>query len=456
MDDWNQAEQRVELAQRLYETGDFSKAARELRSAIAVNPYNPSWHFNLALTLDALGDYAHAVAAYRRALELEPDDVEVINGLGVDQTRLGHYRDALDCFERIEKLDPSFEPAYCNRIVTYSEMGDHESAELMFYLARQIKDECPLCLYNLANSLYERQQFGKAIACWESVLKLDPEHCDVHARLAESHWSLGEFAKARECYIAQLREEPGDYETLLDLGELLLEMGELDDAGEKFRRVLEQAPEHVGAHFGLAELAFKRDQMDIAEKQLRLVLRLDKHYPGVHQKLGEVLLRKGKLTVAGVHLLAELRQPGQDAESLMELGQLLLEARKFRQANEALRKLVALEPENAAAHHSLAVSYFLMHDLDAGIRHCRRALKHRPNYALALYNLSLAHMQKGQMSRARRYASRAIVAAPTDKNIHTLAAQLGLNGFWQSVKAALRHPLHNLARRFRHGGPDKA
>ena len=34
-------------------------------------------------------------------------------------------------------------------------MGDHDKAELMFYLARQVKAECPLCLYNIANSLYE-------------------------------------------------------------------------------------------------------------------------------------------------------------------------------------------------------------------------------------------------------------------------------------------------------------
>lgn len=150
-----------------------------------------------------------------------------------------------------------------------------------------------------------------------------------------------------------------------------------------------------------------------------------------------------------MHLLAELRHAGEDPQALTELGQLLLEAGKVRQANGVLRKLVALKPTNPNARHSLAVSYFLMKDLDEGIRHCRKALKLKPNYPLALYNLALAHMQKGQLARARRYAARAIAAAPADENIRELAGQLGIVGFWKHLRRRLATGAHRFTRRKR-------
>ena len=43
-----------------------------------------------------------------------------------------------------------------------------------------------------------------------------------------------------------------------------------------------------------------------------------------------------------------------------------------------------------------------MDRLREGIRHCRRALKLKPEYPLALYNLAIAHLKMGQLPRARR------------------------------------------------------
>ena len=206
MNDWTQAERRVEEAQRLFEHGQYVKAAEELRSAIAINPYNASWHFNLAIALDAVGAYHQALAAYSRASELEPDDLEILNGMGVDYTRVGKHARSLECFERIEQLDPTYEPAYCNRIITYTEMGDHEQAEVMFYLARQVKEECPLCLYNVANSLYDRGEYHRAVGCWQRCMELDPGHPAVRVRLAEAHWSMGDTDEARRWYLEELRD----------------------------------------------------------------------------------------------------------------------------------------------------------------------------------------------------------------------------------------------------------
>jgi len=57
-------------------------------------------------------------------------------------------------FEQISRLT-HLRPCYCNRIITYTEMGCTTS-EQMFHLAQQISPDCALCYYNIGNSLYSR------------------------------------------------------------------------------------------------------------------------------------------------------------------------------------------------------------------------------------------------------------------------------------------------------------
>src|SRR5690606_13351656 len=118
----------------------------------------------------------------------------------------------------------SFEPAYCNRIIAYTEVGDHDKAEEMFYLARLYKEQCPHCYYNIGCSLSARGLHDKAIYCWQKTLDLDEDHPEVHVRIAEALWSKGELEQARKHYLIGLRQDPGAMATLLDLGELLQEM----------------------------------------------------------------------------------------------------------------------------------------------------------------------------------------------------------------------------------------
>ena len=441
MNDWTDAESRVERAHRLYERGRWPEAAAELRAAIAINPYNASWHFNLALTLEAMGDYEHACEAFDGALSLETADVETMNCMAVNLTRLGRYAEALERFEQIDALDPNYEPSYCSRIVTYAEIGDHDKAELMFYRARQITEDCPACYYNVGGSFFARDQYDRAIYCWRQTLRLDPAHPLANVRIAETYWAKGDLAQAREYYGKELASgRTPEVETLLDFGELLMEMNEPGEAEGAFRKAMDQASDNASAHFCLGELSLRTGRQADAETHFRKVAELDEKYPNIHLKLAEVMIGCGKVQEGAQHLILEMRRSGNDCQTLREVGKLLLEAHHCRQANLVLRRLVRLQPDDPHAQHNLAVSYFMLHRLSEGIRCCRRALKLKPDYPLALYNLALAHMRLGQTGRARRYAARAMTAAPGDENIRRLTRRLGARDFWSRLRSRLGSP----------------
>src|SRR5437588_5600906 len=108
MNDWNDAERRVERAQEFFEQRKWAEALDELRAATSINPYNASWFFNIGLTLDELGRFEEATDAYRQALGIEPDDLQSLHHLGMDLHQVGRFREALEAFERVEQIDASF------------------------------------------------------------------------------------------------------------------------------------------------------------------------------------------------------------------------------------------------------------------------------------------------------------------------------------------------------------
>jgi len=120
---YGKAERKARKAFELYEEGKVSLALSELEDALEINPSNGSWHFNKGLVLDTVNRFEDAINEYEIALQSDPADPEILNSLAVDYTRTGQYDLAINMFEYIEKIEPTFEPGYCNRIITYTEMG---------------------------------------------------------------------------------------------------------------------------------------------------------------------------------------------------------------------------------------------------------------------------------------------------------------------------------------------
>ena len=438
MSDWDEAEHRVEKAHELYERGRWQEALDELKAAIAINPFNGSWHFNLGLTYDALDRFPEAIAAYRLALEIDPDDVEVLNALGHDSNRAGNFDEAIGYFERVEALEASFEPCYCNRIISYCEKGDHEKAEEMFFLARQYKEKCPLCLYNIGSSLFARGLFDRALWCWQQVLMGDPDHAQVHARIADAHWAKGQLAEARTHFIEELRSNPGDLDVMLDLGELLVEMGEMRPAGEKFRQVLELAPEECTALFHLGQLALMDGDLVESLDLFRRVLRIDRAYPAAHLKIALIYQARGERAEALFHANSELAQQTSDEQTLIELGNLFMDLKQLGPAEATFNRVLAENPKSAAARHNLAVVLLMAGREDEGIEQAKWSLRIQPKYMLAMHNLAVAYLAKKDLARARFWLREAMDIAPADPQLRQVQTRLRWISMVQKIKAIPR------------------
>lgn len=384
---WQQAEQLAEMAEDLYENGRMQDALGTLQQAIECGSENASWYFNAGLILDALERYEEAIEYYRKALELSGEDIEILNCLAIDYTRTAQYDLALTIFEKIERLDPLFEPSYCNRIITYTEMEQFDKAEEMFYLAQQIDADCPLCFYNIGNSLFSQGLYPKVIWCWQRTAQLDPTHPQIHYRLAQAYWLNGQVEHAKAEFLEELQNEPSQPDVLLAFGVFLLEQGEVLAAKQRFIEILENDLTNAAAYFYLAECYRLCGEMPLAASYYKNAIQCDPHLVGVRFRLAEMLCQQKSFHQAVELLKQELLLDIEDLdlEVLLAIGWLLLECQAFQDAAEVYSRILDKTEQDSRAYIGLALAMALKGDELIGRRCIEQALEVNPNEPLALF-----------------------------------------------------------------------
>lgn len=404
--EWEQAERLAEDAFDLYEKGHMRRAFEKLTQAIEIGPENGAWFFNMGLTLDGMEHYEQAIDFYEKALELQPDDVEILNCLGVDYTRTAHYDLALATFEQIEQIDPFFEPAYCNRIITYTEMEQHEKAEQMFYMAQQIHSDCPLCFYNIGNSLFSRGFYDRAIWCWEKTASLDPGHPQIQFRLAQAFWVSGKGRQAHEAFLKEIRKNPADLEILLDFGIFLLEGGELESAKEKFNRIIEFDPDYSAARFYLGEVCRLGGDLTAAAQHYRAAMAGDRQLQGPRFRLAQILLRQGHTDKAADLLRAEIKLEVQDIEVLIHIGNMFLQLDDSENAAKCFLLVLDVE-KDSRAFSGLGMALALRGEF-AGARQClEQSLRLNNEDAATLLKTAWMCCRLEDWDAAKTYTARA-------------------------------------------------
>lgn len=443
MSDWLDAEQHADQALDWYERGRWAEAEHELRKALALNPNQPEWHFNLGLTLEASGRDREALLSFERSVELMPDQFEPVLSAGLACNRLGDHAMAITWLTGALKLEERNDQAYAGLIESHIRLGDHEEAETTFYLAQQMLEQPSAhCFAAIAESLYLQAKFDRSCWCLREALRLDPNYPRLRGRLAAVLASMGKPHRALQMYLRELQDDPGNIETLHDYGDLLSELGREPEAAEKFRRILELEPANVSAHYRLGEIALNAGKYEPAHIEFALVYKLDANYPRIRIRLAEAQLGRNRLEQARRFLVEQLdlhradREENSlgDAESNAlnvdtivepaELGNLLLRAEMPAEAIGLLEEAVLRHGEHPELLRRLALAKFQSGDSGGGATISRRIIRLDPTCVVSMHNLALAAMYEDRFLTAAGWISRGLRIDRHDDGLRRLRMRL--------------------------------
>ncbi len=128
---------RLKLAQVLYQLGDVDAALDECRAALALTPQSAKGHVQLGVILMAKQDWRSAAAAMKEAVQLDPDLAQAHYSLGTVQYSLGNSKAAAEAYRRALDLQPRFPDARYRLALVLQLTKQHQDAAHLMEEAAQ-------------------------------------------------------------------------------------------------------------------------------------------------------------------------------------------------------------------------------------------------------------------------------------------------------------------------------
>ena len=356
-----------QAAQASSNAGDAQQSIEFLHRAAALKPDDASAHAQLAQVYANEKRWIEARDAITLAIELNGRDAEFHHQLGVFLIALGENEAALGAFSQASEIDPNNASLLEALADAQSEAGQFQNAHTTFLRAAEV----------LQAEAHDDPDSGRA-----------RRHVNL-GRAGDALVSQGQEAHAITLWQKALLEEPNDAALQKKLGEALLRQGRAEESIAAFENALGVSQGDAEAVLGAAEAAIALEEVNRAHRHI--------------ETLGQIPLHSPKLAY--------------------RLGCLCRQLDQTKAALEALRRAVALAPEQGVYRAVLALTLSERGDRAAAVEEADRALAAAPTDMTVLGHAGIVLLQSERHAEALNALKRVVDSVDTEAATHLSVAK---------------------------------
>lgn len=333
-------------------------------------------YFLLADSYEGMGKKAQAIASVEKALSLDKDNIEAY-------ARLADLLEKNKLLERARQVYDKMMALFPNDPHVYQALGD----------------------YNL-----KTKKYGGALLNFEKAYALDHSAKSAQGAAAASE-ALGKWDKAVEMYRQELLTEPQNVDANKRLGMALMKKDSTTGALEYLEIANTLSPKDPETLAMLAEGYVKTNRPSEAIDMLQKVKALKPDDAEIRTQLVNLYGKTGQNTKA-LDELKQLIQIKKDNKTLLLYARELVSAGKYKDAEDAVQNIRAIDPENIEALMVLGDAERLEKKYDAAIETYKEISYINMNYAPANYQRAEVYMLQDKIQWAKTFYERALENDP--------------------------------------------
>jgi tetratricopeptide (TPR) repeat protein len=453
------SEEAVTTLAYLYnEEGDSARAAEAL-GAVPDAARSAKLYSALGYTYEQRKDYKQAIAAYRKAIELDRDNLDAIRGLAQNLLNDGQTDAALEQYKIIAESNPEDAQTYLRMAEIYRRNGKfdlaldnlkkaesmvQDSMEVPYniaavYQAQGRYDEAAELLQDLvkktdkADNSYSQSEKNNrsvflerlgtvyrdnnneqlALDTFRKMLPLGDDNAERgYQQIIDTHREAKQWQKATDAAKEATQKLPNDRGLKMVYAAQLADMGQPDAGLDQVKSLLDGTAQDRDVYINLAQMYSRLKRWPEAEAALNSAAKLstkdeDKEY--VEFLRGSTYERQKKYDQAEEVFRKVLATDSQNAAVLNYLGYMLADrGAKLDEALILIKKAVDLEPANGAYLDSLGWAYFRLGKYELAEDNLMKASQHMGMDPTVQDHLGDLYQKTGRLKLAAAHWERAI------------------------------------------------
>jgi len=445
------------LAYLYNEEGDTSRAVKVLTN-VPTSAQSSKLFAALGYTYEQQKDYKKAIDSYKKSVELDSDNLDSVRGLAQNLLNDGQTEAALEQYKAITEADPqdaqahlriaelyrrsgkfdlaldslkktstlvtdSLEVPY-NTALVYEAQGRYdEAAQILQGLLKKTekanfeytsgdKNNRSVFLERLGTILREQHKTDASVAAFQQMLDMGDENASRgYQQMIETYRDAKLWQKASDVARAAVQKFPNDKQLKMVLASQQADLGQGDAAVSQLKSLLKGTPEDRDVYIALAQVQARLRHWAEAEAALDQADKLSK--PDERDYIsfvrGSIYERQKKYDQAEEAFRKVVAGDSHNATALNYLGYMLADrGLRLDEAVTLIKKALAIDPQNGAYLDSLGWAYYKQGNYDLAEENLRRASEKIGNDATIQDHLGELYFKTGKMKLAAAHFERAL------------------------------------------------
>ncbi len=292
----------IEQAQTMLQRGEWARAIPMLEQALLRDPRHKGARSALISTLMRLNRFAEAekhAALFAEQYPAETEPIFLRALIAFQQGQLDRVSDLSgQCLKRGD------ERAEVHKLYAISEylLGRPENFEKHIRAAIKQNPRDADGQYHLGRYLFEQKRYTDALTCFETAIKLHPDHFKSHYYTGLLYEAENKLESARAAFTTAIKiiDRIGVRYAwpFADLGRQLVNEGDLERGLGWLYRAVRNDPSSPYAHYGYAKALFQQGASSEVKHELLEAIRLDPGYSEAYYLLARYYKKIGEEKLA--------------------------------------------------------------------------------------------------------------------------------------------------------------